>query len=115
MVDGNVGKLAGLHANVGAHDRIGVTVIRYDVIGALRHEHDVTGHHALRDRPLVARLKLAALVDVERNLPGGMRTSPTLPSMRKPPAGISNTSRTVVGAQFHRLDRAGEPEATWTM
>jgi len=52
MVDRRIGELADLHANVGAHRRIGVAVIRDDVIGAFRHEHDVAGHDRGRDRRL---------------------------------------------------------------
>ena len=40
-----------------------------------------------------------------------MRASPTRPSMRRPPAGMSNISRTVSLRKCDRLDRAGEAEA----
>jgi hypothetical protein len=67
---GGVGELADLHADVGAHRRVGVAVVRDDVVGALRHQHHVAGGRSqVRDRALVAGLELAALVEIEGNLP----------------------------------------------
>src|SRR5262249_20214898 len=62
---------AGLHPDVGPYDRIGVAIIRNDVVVAFRHHHHVTGHHALRQRGLETRLELAALEDVEADLGDG--------------------------------------------
>ena len=94
MGDHDIGELGRLDMHVGAHHRIAVAVIRHDVIGAFRQQHDVAGQHVLRDRPALGGVELAAGVDVERNLSGGMRTSPTRPSSRMAPAGMSKISRT---------------------
>src|SRR6266849_4118143 len=71
MTDRYIRELAGLHPDVGPHHRIGVTVIRNDVIVAFRHHHDVARQHALRQRRLEAGLELAALEDIEGDLAGG--------------------------------------------
>ena len=65
MIDRRIGKLANLDADVGAHRRVGVAVIRDDVVGALRHQDDVAGHDRGGNGAFVARLELAALVKVE--------------------------------------------------
>ena len=41
--DDHVGQLAGLHADIRTHHRIGVAVVGDDIIGALGHQHDVAG------------------------------------------------------------------------
>ena len=70
MGDRDVGQLAGLHANVGAHDRICVTVVRHDVVSALRHHDHITRRDVFGDRTTIAGLELATFIDVERNLAG---------------------------------------------
>src|SRR5262245_58396860 len=71
MADRYVRELAGLHPDVGPHHRIGVAVIRNDVIVAFRHHHNVARQHALRQRRLEAGLELAAFEDIEADLAGG--------------------------------------------
>jgi hypothetical protein len=69
MIDRGVGQLADLDADVGAHRRVRIAVVRHDMVGALRHQHDVAGHDRVGNRALVAGLELAAFVKVKRNLP----------------------------------------------
>src|SRR6476646_4567754 len=64
----DVGELAGLHANIGTHDGVGIAIIRHDVVSALRHHDDVAGRDMLGNRTAVAGFELAAFVDVERDL-----------------------------------------------
>src|SRR5665213_1456531 len=65
MIDGNVGELAGLYADIGTHQRIGVAVIRDDVISAFRNDDHRASHHMLGDRAAVTGFELAAFIDVE--------------------------------------------------
>src|SRR6478609_5710670 len=64
----DVGELAGLHANIGTHDGIGIAVIRHDVVSALRHHDDVSGRNMLGDGTTIAGFELAAFVDVKRDM-----------------------------------------------
>src|SRR6266700_2121276 len=59
---------AALHADIGAHHRVAVAVVRYDVVGTLRQQHQFSGRDVPGHRPLVAGLELAAGIDVERDL-----------------------------------------------
>src|SRR6185295_14149504 len=68
VVDHHVGQPAGLHADVGAHGRVAVAVVRHDVIGPLGQQHHVRGGDALRDGALLAALELAAAEDIEVDL-----------------------------------------------
>src|SRR5262249_59209530 len=66
----DVGQLAGLHANVGAHDGIGIAIVRDDVVSALRHHDYVAGRDMLGDRTTIAGFELATFVHIERDLAG---------------------------------------------
>jgi CubicO group peptidase (beta-lactamase class C family) len=66
--DDDVGQLAGLNADVGAHHRIGIAIVRYDVVGALLQQRDVAAGDVRQQRRTFATFKLAALVNRERNL-----------------------------------------------
>src|SRR6266478_4803622 len=68
MANRYIRELAALHPDVGPHHRIGVAVIRDDVIVAFRHHYYVARQHALRQRRLEAGLELAALEDIEGDL-----------------------------------------------
>ena len=71
MGDHDIGELGRLDMHVRAHHRIAVAVIRHDVIGAFRQQHDVARHHVLRDRPAIGGVELAAGKYVECYLAGG--------------------------------------------
>ena len=75
----------------------------------LRHNHHVARHHALSDRLAIADIELAARVNIESDLPGGIRASPTRPSSLIPPAGKSNTSRVVSVRRLTRLAVVASP------
>ena len=111
MGDSDVGQLAGGNADVGAHHRIGVAVIRHDVIGALRHDHDVSGHDVLGDGATVAGLELTALVNVERNLPGGNRHIANAAFQPQAAGRQVELLVHVFRGKRHRLDRRGEAKA----
>src|SRR4029078_7949006 len=66
--------------------------------------------HARHDRPLLALLELAALVDIERNLPG--RDLDVADAAFDTQTAAGNLKRLARGlpADLDRLCRAGEPE-----
>src|SRR6266576_1445489 len=70
MVDDDIGQLAGLHPNVGAHRRVAVAVIGHDMIGAFGKQQHVGACDTGGERALVLALELAAAKDVERDLAG---------------------------------------------
>src|SRR4249919_2085731 len=57
MRHGNIGQFAGLDANIGAHNRIRVAVIRHNVVSAIRHHQNIARHHAFGNRTAVAGLE----------------------------------------------------------
>src|ERR1051325_10137744 len=68
MVHDDVGQLAGLDPDIGAHRRVGVAVVGNDVIGAFGQQQHVGRADARGDRTLVLALELAAAIDIEGDL-----------------------------------------------
>src|ERR1700736_2258995 len=108
VVHRHVDELAGLHADVGTHHGVAVAVVRDDVIGALGEQHHVAGGYVLGDAPFLARLELAAGVDVEGNLPGGNLAVADAPLEAGTAGRDLEDFAHRLGAQLHPFDRIGE-------
>src|SRR5262249_30426285 len=110
VVHRHVDELAGLHADVRAHHRIAVAVVGDDVVSALGEQYHVAGGDVLGNAPLLARLELAAGVDVEGNLPGGNLAVADASLKAGAARGDLEDFAHRFSAQLHALDRIGEPE-----
>src|SRR5665213_2017122 len=86
-----------------------VAVIRYDVIGALGHHHDVAGHQVFRDRSPVSGFELAAFVNIEKNLTCRNAYVPDFTFKAQAARGQVEILAHGRPIQRHRLDRGGEP------
>ena len=104
------GELAGLHSDVGTHLRIGVAIVRDDVVEPFRHHHHRAGHHVFGDRPAVAGLELAAFIDVEGNLAGGYRHIADAAFNAQAASRQFEILAHGRATQGHRLDRGRQPE-----
>src|SRR5262245_2611217 len=110
MSNCDVSQLPGLNANVGAHDRIGLTVIRDNIIGAFRNHDDIASRYMLCDRTAIARFELAALVYVEGDLTGRNAHVADLAFYAQSARRQLKFFVYIGGAQFYRFDRGSKSE-----